>query len=105
MSDLGMPDLSMPNSLFVSFLVPCFNYAAYLTNCIQSITRQSFQDFEILILDDASTDNTPQIVEVLQQTENRIRYFRHENNNGHLLNYNFGIEKSVWRTDLADFSR
>jgi glycosyltransferase involved in cell wall biosynthesis len=90
----------------VSFLVPCFNYARYLTECIQSIQKQTFQNFEILILDDASSDETAQLATELTQADARISYFRHEKNIGHLNNYNFGLERAkgalVWLISADD---
>lgn len=90
----------------VSFLVPCFNYARYLRACIQSIQAQTFQNFEILILDDASTDETPRLAAELRATDSRIAYFRHEQNLGHLKNYNFGIERAkgdlIWLISADD---
>ncbi len=90
----------------VSFLVPCFNYARYLSACIQSIQAQTFQDFEILILDDASTDETPQLADTLTKADARISYYRHDQNIGHLQNYNFGIERAqgdlIWLISADD---
>ena len=47
----------------VSVIVPNYNYARYLPIRIESILNQSFQDFELILLDDASTDNSIQILE------------------------------------------
>lgn len=90
----------------VSFLVPCFNYARYLPECIQSIQKQTFRDFEILILDDASTDETPQLANTLTKADSRISYHRHDKNIGHLQNYNFGLEQAqgelIWLISADD---
>lgn len=98
----------MKNSIspIVSFLVPCFNYAQFLRECIDSICSQSFQDFEILILDDASSDETPQLAKRFVEADSRVIYFRHEQNIGHLQNYNFGIDKAkgelIWLISADD---
>ena len=91
---------------YLTFLVPCYNYAQYLTECVSSIQAQTFQDWELLILDDASTDDTPAIAERLANEDSRIRYYRHEQNIGHLANYNWGIQKAagelIWLISADD---
>lgn len=57
------------------------NYAQFLDRCLQSILRQSFTDFELIVVDDKSTDNS---VDVIQPylTDARVRLVRHEQNRG-----------------------
>ena len=90
----------------VSFLVPTFNYARYLRECVDSIRKQTFADFELLILDDASTDETPELARALAAEDSRIRYVRREQNLGHLANYNDGIKQAtgelVWLISADD---
>src|ERR1035437_3064217 len=76
----------------VSFIVPCYKLAHYLTECVDSILDQSFQDFEVLVMDDCSPDNTPQVASGIK--DERVRYFRNNANLGHLRNYNVGIERA-----------
>lgn len=73
----------------VTFIVPCYKFGEFLQECIYSILRQTFRDFEILIMDDCSPDNTPEIAASL--ADPRIKYVRNEHNLGHLRNYNKGI--------------
>src|SRR5947207_1112090 len=61
----------------VSVVIPAFNYARFLPAAIDSVLRQTFSDFEILVVDDGSTDDTPQVVASF--TGPRIRYIRQEN--------------------------
>jgi len=88
----------------VSFVVPCFNYGRFLNECIASILAQSFMDFEILICDDASTDDTPERVSSF--VDGRIRYIRREQNIGHLKNYDDGIRQAqgelIWLISADD---
>ncbi len=90
----------------VTFLVPCYNYGNYLRSCIDSIASQTYRHIEILILDDASTDNTPEIARKLTESDDRIRYRRNEQNIGHLANYNRGIEEArgelIWLISADD---
>ena len=62
---------------FISVVMSCYNAETYLTTSIDSILNQTFSDFEFIIWDDGSTDNTRNIVESYK--DNRIRYFYHEN--------------------------
>lgn len=88
----------------VSFIVPCYNLAHLLGECIESILAQTFHDFEILIMDDCSPDHTEQIAHSFP--DRRIRYIRNPKNLGHLRNYNKGIElsrgKYVWLVSADD---
>jgi glycosyltransferase involved in cell wall biosynthesis len=73
----------------VSFIVPCYRLAHLLGECVDSILSQTFQDFEILIMDDCSPDETPAVAASF--SDPRVRYVRNEPNLGHLRNYNKGI--------------
>ncbi len=64
----------------VSILLPTYNGGKYIHKAIQSVLDQSFTDWELLVIDDASTDNTPEIVK--RFTDPRIVYMRNESNSG-----------------------
>src|SRR5262249_30215810 len=72
-----------------SFIVPCYKLGHLLEECVQSILRQTYGDFEVLIMDDCSPDNTPQVARSF--TDSRVSHIRNEPNLGHLRNYNKGI--------------
>jgi hypothetical protein len=88
----------------VSFLVPCYRLAHLLGDCVQSILQQDFTDFEVLILDDCSPDNTAEVAASFDDP--RVRHIRHPQNLGHLRNYNRGIElargRYVWLISADD---
>jgi glycosyltransferase involved in cell wall biosynthesis len=88
----------------VSFVIPCFKLGHLLLECINSILSQSFRDFEVLIMDDCSPDNTEEIAALIH--DSRVRYIRNESNLGHLKNYNKGIQmasgKYVWLISADD---
>lgn len=74
----------------VCILLPTYNDAGYLKDTIQSILSQSFNDFELIILDNASTDETPEVVRAIDDP--RITYHRHPENLGFLGNLNAGFK-------------
>ncbi|WP_419174093.1 glycosyltransferase family 2 protein [Desulfosediminicola sp.] len=57
----------------VSIIVPAFNAAKYLGDCLDSLVRQTFQAIEIIVIDDGSTDNTASIVKGYADTDDRVR--------------------------------
>ena len=83
-----MPDKIEPP--FFSVVIPTFNRAVVLKNAIQSVLVQSFPDWELLVIDDGSTDNTKEIVESFQDT--RINYF-YKANEERSAARNFGIKR------------
>jgi glycosyltransferase involved in cell wall biosynthesis len=76
----------------VSFVVPCYELGHLLPRCIDSILAQEFRDFEVLVMDNDSQDNTPEVAKSYQDV--RIRYIRNETNIGHVANFNKGISLS-----------
>jgi len=79
----------------VSVIIPTYNCAKYLSAAIGSVLSQTCQDFEIVVVDDGSTDNTSEIVaDYLNNFPNRIKYL-YQNNHGIACARNFGIKNSV----------
>ena len=70
----------------VSIIIPTCNRAAYLKLAIESILEQGYQDFEIIVTDNASTDNTEVVVSDFKNE--KIRYFKNEENIGVVKNHN-----------------
>lgn len=64
----------------VSVLMPAYNTAQFIGDAIQSILSQTFSDFELIIVNDGSTDRTEDVV--LSYQDNRIRYFKNDGNKG-----------------------
>ena len=65
----------------VSIIIPVYNMEKFLPDAVNSALKQSFQDFEIIIVDDGSTDKTPDIAKRLAANDSRIRYFRRKHSN------------------------
>ena len=73
----------------ISVVIPTYNSAQYLPQTIESVLSQSWQDFEIIIVDDGSTDNTQAVVGAFNS--NKIRYIRQGNSGGPSRPRNVGI--------------
>lgn len=58
----------------VSVITPCYNGSAYITACIESVIAQTFQNWEMIIVDDCSTDDSAKIVKAYEQQDSRIKY-------------------------------
>src|SRR5215211_4893186 len=78
----------------VSIGLPVYNGERYLALCLDSMLAQSFKEFEIVISDNASTDQTAEICRSYQNKDRRIRYFRNEQNAGAAWNHNRVFELS-----------
>jgi glycosyltransferase involved in cell wall biosynthesis len=73
----------------VTVFVPTFNYARYLSETIESILSQDFEDFELIISDDCSTDNTEDVCLRYVEQDSRVRFFRQNKNLGMVENWNW----------------
>lgn len=62
-----------------SVIIPAYNYGEFLPEAVQSVLRQPGDDFEIIIVDDGSTDQTPEVAQALARGSERIRYLCQEN--------------------------
>lgn len=76
---------------FLSIIIPVYNTASYLSKCINSILEQSFSDFEILLIDDGSTDGSGAICDMYAGSDYRIRVI-HKQNGGVSSARNVGLD-------------
>ena len=74
----------------ITIIVPCYNNESSIQNCISSIQKQSYNNIEIIIVNDGSIDKTPQILKELSMHDRRIKVFNNSNN-GVSYSRNFGI--------------
>ena len=81
-------DISQPK---ISIIVPVYNVENYLPFCVDSLKRQTYSDFEILLIDDGSTDSSGVLCDTLKETDERISVY-HKENGGLSDARNFGIE-------------
>ncbi len=73
-----------------SIVIPTYNCARYVGTAIECVLGQTFQDFELLVLDNASTDETPEVVR--RYDDRRLRYVRNPRNLGFAANAQRGLE-------------
>jgi glycosyltransferase involved in cell wall biosynthesis len=76
----------------VSIITPTFNSASYIAETIQSVQNQTYQNWEMIIVDDGSTDETVSIIQQIQKTEHRINLVIQPKNVGPAITRNIGIE-------------
>jgi glycosyltransferase involved in cell wall biosynthesis len=76
----------------IDIIVTCYNYGRFLRRCVESVLEQSHRDMRVLIIDDASTDDTPAIAAELINLDPRVSLRRRAVNRGHIPTYNEGIE-------------
>lgn len=84
------------NPLLVSVIVSGFNVCRYIESAINSVVNQTYENIEIILIDDGSTDNTKRLMEQYANNDSRIRLFSFEQNSpgGVATAANFGIEHS-----------
>ncbi len=78
----------------VSIGMPVFNGAGFIAEAIESLLAQSFEDFELIISDNASTDETEDICKRYAAADSRVRYVRQTSNLGAAANHNFVVHES-----------
>lgn len=76
----------------VDVITPCYRYARFLRQCVESVLEQSLRDVRVLIIDDASPDDTSEVASQLAQEDSRVEVVRHPTNKGHIAAFNEGIE-------------
>ncbi len=78
----------------VSVIMPSYNHEKYVSESIESVLNQTFTDFELVIIDDASKDSSKQIIESFSKKDDRIKTIFHERNMGIARTMNDGIERA-----------
>ena len=82
----------MQKSPKVSVCIPVYNRPDYVAEAIESVLCQTFTDFELIITDNCSTDNTPEVIKSYAAKDKRVKYYRNQ--------YNMGISSSINRALL-----
>jgi glycosyltransferase involved in cell wall biosynthesis len=84
----------MPTNPFYSIIIPTYNRASIVQNTVQQLKLQSFLNWECIVVDDGSTDNTKDIIEELSKNDNRINYIFQQNS-----------ERSIARNNGASIAK
>src|SRR5664279_4812688 len=75
----------------IDVVIPCYNYGRFLEECVRSVLDQPIKDVRVLIIDDASSDNSLSVAEMLSKADPRVSVIAHAANRGHILIYNEGL--------------
>lgn len=104
----------METGEMVSIVLPTYNRCYCIGRAIDSVLRQTYTDFELLVIDDASTDDTETLIQKIAETDARVRYFRQPQNSGASAARNEGIRRAkgsciafqdsddVWKADKLE---
>lgn len=78
----------------VSVIIPAYNNETYIEKCLQSVTEQSYENLEILVINDGSSDRTEELIREAQQQDKRIQLFT-QKNSGVSVSRNRGIDTAT----------
>ena len=79
----------------VTVVVPCYNYGHYLPTTVASVLGQPGVEIELIVIDDASSDGSAEVVRKLAAADARIHPILHGHNRGHIATYNEGLEQAA----------
>ena len=85
------------NEPLVSIITPVYNAERVLSDTIKSVQNQTYKNWEILLIDDCSKDNSAQIIKEFQKYDNRIKYIKLKKNSGASVSRNEGIRNAKGR--------
>lgn len=91
---LCLSHIKLMNNIKISVIVPVYNTEKYLKRCLDSILSQSFQDVEIILVNDCSSDNSLSIIKDYMRKDKRIVLINKEKNEGISIARNLGIKKA-----------
>jgi len=75
----------------VSIVIPCYDYGKYLPACLDSVLSQRDVEMQVVIVDDASTDDSRMVAQALAKRDRRVELIAHGRNMGHIATYNEGL--------------
>ncbi len=90
--------MSLTSMPFVSIIMPCYNASRYICQAIDSILQQTYKEWELLVIDDCSTDKSAEIIKSYCRRDNRIHFYTTlANSRGAAIPRNIGIENAKGR--------
>ena len=85
-------DFNLPQ---VSIIMPCYNAGLFINQAIDSVLSQTFQNWELLVIDDCSSDGSDKLIKTYCESDDRIKYFKTKKNSGSpMLPRNIGVENA-----------
>lgn len=88
-------DRHMANKPTISIIMPLYNAERFLKETLDSVLKQTYHEYELICIDDASTDKTVEILKEFQSFDNRIRIISNQVRLGAAISRNIGIQKAV----------
>ena len=82
------------NEPLVSIITHVYNAERFLEDTIKSVQKQSYKNWELVLVDDCSKDSSSEIIEKFQNSDDRIRYIKLEKNSGAAISRNTGIKNA-----------
>ena len=79
---------------YISIIIPCYNVEKYLDSCLESILNQTFKNYEIIFVDDCSTDNTYNIIKEYEMKYDYVKALKNPINSGAGAARNLGLKEA-----------
>jgi glycosyltransferase involved in cell wall biosynthesis len=96
-----------PDNTLVSIIVPVYNVEQYLDKCVKSIFDQSYSNFELILVNDCSPDNSQRLIDGYMSSDSRVRCIKHKENQGLAATRNTGLKAArgeyIYFLDSDDF--
>ena len=87
------------NTELVSIIMPSYNTARYIGESIQSVQDQTYKNWELIIVDDCSSDNTDEVVAEYMEKDSRIIYLKNKKNSGAAVSRNKALKSGKRKMD------
>lgn len=81
----------------VSIIIPVYNAEDFLIETIESVQAQTYKNWELLLVDDCSTDSSGDLIEAKAKEDDRIKYIKLEKNSGAAVTRNIGLSEASGR--------
>lgn len=90
----------MESAPLISVIIPAYNIEKYIAQCLESIVKQTYQNIEILVVNDGSTDQTGNIIDEYARKDNRVKHLK-KLNGGLSDARNYGLDRA--QGDIISF--